>query len=226
MKRMEISMFERMQSLPLLQGLSLQDFNDLIINLKLDFQQWDEGDVIVSQGERSSNLIYIMDGEFEVEIHDENTALILTEVYDSETTPYLIEPYNLFSVKRTYERSYSFRTRGATFTISRDFFVQRMLHNNIVRSNFINYLCNNLRKSNSLRPAVPTNGVEAKMKAAIASFCLTTNGEKIVRVKMNDFASLIDETRLNVSNVLNRWNEQQLIELRRYGFTIKEFEEL
>ena len=61
------------------------------------------------------------------------------------------------------------------------------------------------------------------MKAAIASFCLTANGEKIVRVKMNDFATLIDETRLNVSNVLNRWNEQQLIELRRYGFTIKEF---
>jgi len=216
-------MFERMQSLPLLQGLSLQDFNDLIINLKLDFQQWDEGDVIVNQGERSGSLIYIMDGEFEVEIHDENTALILTEVCDAQMTPYLIEPYNLFSVKRTYERTYSFRTKGATFTISRDFFVQRMLHNNIVRSNFINYLCNSLRKSNSGRLAVPTNGVENKMKAAIASFCLTLNGEKNVRVKMNDFATLIDETRLNVSNVLNRWNEQHLIELRRYGFTIKDF---
>ena len=220
---METSMFERMQSLPLLQGLNLQEFNDLIINLKLDFQQWDEGDVIVNQGERSSSLIYIMDGEFEAEIHDDNTALILSEVCNAEMTPYLIEPYNLFSVKRTYERTYSFRTKGSTFTISREFFVQRMLHNNIVRSNFINYLCNSLRKSNSGRLAIPTNGVEAKMKAAIASFCLTTYGEKIVRVKMNDFATLIDETRLNVSNVLNRWNERQLIELRRYGFTIKEF---
>ena len=65
-------MFERMQSLPLLQGLNLQEFNDLIINLKLDFQQWDEGDVIVNQGERSSSLIYIMDGEFEAEIHDDS----------------------------------------------------------------------------------------------------------------------------------------------------------
>ncbi len=219
-------MFERMQSLPLLQGLGLQDFNDLIINLKLDFQQWDEGDVIVNQGERSGSLIYIMDGAFEAEIHDENTALILTEVFDKGMTPYLIEPYNLFSVKRTYERSYTFRTKGATFTISREFFVQRMLHNNIVRSNFINYLCNNLRKSNSLRLAVPANGVEEKMKAAIASFCQTTSGEKIVRVKMNDLATLIDETRLNVSNVLNQWNAQQLIELRRYGFTIKDFGKL
>jgi len=223
---METSMFERMQSLPLLQGLSLQDFNDLIINLKLDFQQWDEGDVIVSQGERSGNLIYIMDGAFEVELHDENTPMIFTEVYDAGTTPYLIEPYNLFSVRRTYERTYSFRTKGATFTISRDFFVQRMLHNTIVRSNFINYLCNGLRKSNSLRGAIPTKGVEAKMKAALASFCMTPNGVKIVRMRMNDFATLIDETRLNVSIVLNRWDDDHLIKLKRYGFTIHEFEKL
>jgi len=223
---METSMFERMQSLPLLQGLSLQDFNDLIINLKLDFQQWDEGDVIVSQGERSGNLIYIMDGAFEVELHDENTPMIFTEVYDAGTTPYLIEPYNLFSVRRTYERTYSFRTKGATFTISRDFFVQRMLHNTIVRSNFINYLCNGLRKSNSLRGAIPTKGVEAKMKAVLASFCMTPNGMKIVRMRMNDFATLIDETRLNVSIVLNRWDDDHLIKLKRYGFTIHEFEKL
>ena len=223
---METSMFERMQSLPLLQGLSLQDFNDLIINLKLDFQQWDEGDVIVSQGERSGNLIYIMDGAFEVELHDENTPMIFTEVYDAGTTPYLIEPYNLFSVRRTYERTYSFRTKGATFTISRDFFVQRMLHNTIVRSNFINYLCNGLRKSNSLRGAIPTKGVEAKMKAVLASFCMTPNGVKIVRMRMNDFATLIDETRLNVSIVLNRWDDDHLIKLKRYGFTIHEFEKL
>lgn len=215
-------MFERMQSLPLLQGLNLQDFNDLIINLKLDFQQWDEGDVIVSQGERTSNLIYIMDGVFEAEMHDANTALIISEVCSGKMTPHLIEPYNLFSVKRTYERTYSFISKGATFTISRDFFVQRMLHNHVVRTNFINYLSNNLRKRNDARGAVPINGVEAKMKAAIASFCLTPDGEKVMRVKMNDFATLIDETRLNVSGVLNRWQAQGLIELRRYGFTIKE----
>ena len=223
---METSMFERMQSLPLLQGLNLQEFSDLIINMKLDFQQWDEGDVIVSQGERSSNLIYIMDGVFEVEMHDANTALIITELCTDKMMPHLIEPYNLFSVKRTYERTYSFKTKGATFTISRDFFIQRMLHNNVVRSNFVNYLCNNLRKRNDSQKAIPINGVETKMKAAISSFCLTPDGEKIVRVKMNDFAALIGETRLNVSGVLNRWQKQGLIELRRYGFTIKNYDNL
>lgn len=221
---METSMFERMQSLPLLQGLTMQDFSNLIMNMKLDFQQWEEGDIIVNQGDHCNNLIYIIDGEFEAELHDETTALILSETCTA--TPHLIEPYNLFGVKRSYERSYVFKTNGSTFSISREFFMQRMLHNNIVRSNYINYLCNNLRKAHIQHKAVPTDNIESKIKAVIASFCLLPNGEKNVRVKMSDLAALVDETRLNVSNVLNKWNDHGIIELRRYGFTIKEFGEI
>lgn len=221
---MEISMFERMQSLPLLQGLTMQEFSDLIMNLKLDFQQWEEGDLIVGQGDRCNNLIYVIDGTFESELHDETTALILSEVYTS--APHLIEPYNLFGVKRSYERSYVFKSSGSTFSISREFFMQRMLHNNIVRSNYINFLCNNLRKANTLRMAVPQDSIEKKIKSVIASFCLFSKGEKNVRVKMSDLADLVDETRLNVSSVLNKWDDQGLIELRRYGFRIIDFDRL
>ena len=221
---METSMFERMQSLPLLQGLTLQDFSDLILNMKLDFQQLEEGDVIVGQSDHCNNLIYIIDGEFEAELHDDTTALILSET--CAATPHLIEPYNLFGVKRSFERSYVFKTNGSTFSISREFFMQRMLHNNIVRSNYINYLCNNLRKAHTMHMAVPSDSIESKIKSVIASFCLFPQGEKNVRVKMNDLAALVDETRLNVSNVLYKWNNMGIIELRRYGFTIKEFAKL
>ena len=74
--------------------------------------------------------------------------------------------------------------------------------------------------------AVPQESIEEKIKAVIASFCLFPDGEKDVRIKMSDLADLIDETRLNVSNVLNKWNEKGMIELRRYGFKIKDFQSL
>ena len=103
-----------MQSLPLLQGLTLHDFSDLIMNMKLDFQQWEEGEQIVGQGDNCNNLIYVIDGVFESELHDETTALMLSEV--CSTVPHLIEPYNMFGVKRSYERSYTFKTNGSTFS--------------------------------------------------------------------------------------------------------------
>ncbi len=214
-------MFDKMQSLPLLQGLTIKDFSALIVNLKLDFQQFDEHEVIVNQGDRCSALTYIIDGTFEVEYHDENTAFILAE--QSAEQPHLIEAYNLFGVKRSYERTYSFVTKGHTFTISRDFFIKRMLENDLIRGNYINYLCNNLRKSKDSHKYENPSDIGMKIVNAIGSYSLFKDGQKNVRVKMNDLAQIVDETRLNVSGALNKWNEQGLIELRRYGFTIKDF---
>ncbi len=218
---MEISMFEKMQSLPLLQGLTMTEFSSIIVNLKLDFKQYDENDVIANQGERCSSLIYIIDGQFEAEYHDEHTAFILSE--KSEEAPYLLEPYNLFGVKRSYERTYTFISKGHTFSIERDFFIRRLLTNELVRSNYINYLCNNLRKAKDARKVSPVSEIEHKMIAAIANYSLFADGEKDIRIKMSDFATLIDETRLNVSNILNMWQDRGFIELRRYGFKIQDF---
>lgn len=218
---METSMFDKMQSLPLLQGLTMKEFSALIVNLKLDFQQYDEHEVIVNQGDRCSALTYIIDGTFEVEYHDEKTAFILSE--QSAEQPHLIEAYNLFGVKRSYERTYSFVTKGHTFTISRDFFIKRMLENELIRGNYINYLCNNLRKAKDSRRYEKPSDISMKIVNAIEDYSLFKDGQKNVRVKMNDLAQIVDETRLNVSGVLNQWNESGLIELRRYGFTINDF---
>lgn len=218
------SMTEKMQMLPLLQGLTLQEFNQLIINLKLDFHQYGEGSTIVGQGERCSSLIYIINGTFEAEYHDDKRALILSETIN--TTPHLIEPYNIFGVKRTYERTYTSLGGVSTFSISREFFINKMLSIPILRSNYTNYLCNNLRKSKESERFNNPKGIEQKMIAAIRSFCLFDNGEKNVRITMNDLADMIDETRLNVSGVLNKWKKNKQIELRRYGFTIKNLETL
>ncbi len=217
---METSMTEKMQMLPLLQGLTLQDFNELIVNMKLDFRQHDEGDTIANQGDRCNMLVYIIGGTFEAEYHDTKRALIISETCND--TPHLIEPYNLFGVKRTYERTYTFATEGATFCISREFFMAKMLANPIIRSNYINFLCNELRKSYTQLQTNHHNDIEHKMIAALQSYCLFPKGEKTMRMTMNDLAYMIDETRLNVSNTLNKWKDDDLIELRRFGFTIKD----
>lgn len=217
-------MTEKMQMLPLFQGLTLQDFNELIINMKLDFKQHQEGDTIVNQGDKCSSLIYVINGRFEAEYRDAETAFIIQETCNE--TPHLIEPYNMFGVRRTYERTYTFTDHGATFSISREFFMNKMLNAPIIRSNYINYLCNNLRKSKTARTHNLPNDIKTKIVTTIKSCCLLPQGEKRVKVKMSDLAEMIDETRLNVSGVLNDWNDEGLIDLRRFGFTIYDISKL
>lgn len=218
-------MTEKMQMLPLLQGLTMQEFSDLIINIKLDFRQFHEGETIVEQSEKCNDLIYILDGTFETEYHDDRHPLILSETCQGNV-PHLIEPYNMFGLKRTYERTYTCKSEVSAFYITREFFTTRMLMHPIVRTNYINYLCNTLRKSKGLQRYENPTGTECKMIAAISSYSLFDHGEKTIRITMNDFADMIDETRLNVSIVLNRWKAQQLTTMRRYSFTIKDWNTL
>jgi CRP-like cAMP-binding protein len=51
-------------------------------------------------------------------------------------------------------------------------------------------------------------------------------GKKILKIKMEDLASLIDETRINVSKVLNDLQEQGLVQLSRKEISIPALEKL
>ena len=51
-------------------------------------------------------------------------------------------------------------------------------------------------------------------------------GKKILKIKMEDLASLIDETRINVSKVLNDLQEQGLVQLSRKEIYIPALEKL
>lgn len=215
-----MKMYEKMQMLPLLQGLSMSDFSEILQTLKLDFDQFNEGDVVIQENEPFDHLIYIIDGEFDIELHCSQPNMILTE--HCTKVPMVIEPYNLFSVKRNSERTYSFRTKGSTFRIDKTIFSQKLMSNPIIRSNMNNYTCNMLRKAYDKTTSVVPLTVGGKIAGLIRQMCKYPNGAKEVRIKMEVLADCIQETRLNVSKALNQWDDEGQIVLRRSGFEIPE----
>ena len=221
---MEMNMYDKMQQLQFLQGLNFSDFNDILTSISLDFNTYNEGDVIVHQGDICDKLIYILDGTFEVEYRDNEQSIMICET--SNANPYLIEPYNMYSIKRRYERSYIFKTKGSTFTISKNVFNTKLLQHKIIRSNLINYLSNQITKEHSKAFFNLPLNIEKRIVAFINSFCLFPTGEKTIHIKMETLAEIIDETRLNVSKVLNKWDAHKLIEMKRLTFYIPEFSRL
>lgn len=217
-------MYEKMQLLPLFQGLNLSDFSGIIQTLKLDFEQYQEGDVIISQGEPLERLIYIINGEFDIEYRCMHPNMIITEMADE--VPHVIEPYNLFSVRRTSERTYSFRSKGATFSIDRRVFTGTLLKHPLIKSNLINYTSNLLRKVNDERSEVIPMAIEEKIQRLVSQMCKIPDGRKMVKIKMEELADCIQETRLNVSKVLNHWDDEGLIELKRSGWEVVDLKNL
>ena len=56
--------------------------------------------------------------------------------------------------------------------------------------------------------------------------CEKTQGEKIFKVKMDDLARYLDDTRLNTSKALNELQDKGLIELRRKEILIPDAQKL
>ena len=56
--------------------------------------------------------------------------------------------------------------------------------------------------------------------------CMTPYGTKKMSIRMEDLARLIDDTRINVSNVLNDLQNKGLIQLGRRTFTINDLREV
>ena len=51
-------------------------------------------------------------------------------------------------------------------------------------------------------------------------------GEKMLKITMEDWANLIDETRINLSRLLNELQDKGLLQLKRREFFIPDFEKL
>ena len=56
--------------------------------------------------------------------------------------------------------------------------------------------------------------------------CQKKTGEKVLHTTMEDLASLIDETRINLSRLLNHLQSQGLVRLRRKEIHIPQFEKM
>jgi CRP-like cAMP-binding protein len=96
----------------------------------------------------------------------------------------------------------------------------------IIKTNILNMVCNKMQQAtNQLMQKEPTT-VRDKITTMIRHFCIDDKGEKHIKIKMETIADMIGETRLNVSNVLKKMNNEKLITQQRNGFTIIDMQKL
>lgn len=217
---MSDSMFERLQSLPLLMGLSVHDLVNIVEKVKFAFDKYYDGYTIVNQGDRCDKVVYVLRGELCAFRRDDAKGMHTYEYFLRE--PYIIEPQNIWGMQQKYERTYSFTSEGSTCCIEKRQLTYLMSKYELVRTNFLSMICNKLQSANAaLREGIPTT-TAGKMIKFLKNNKIIHNGQTVIKIKMDYLAEQISDTRLNVSKVLNTWQSRGVIELYRGGFRIKD----
>lgn len=206
---MELSMYQRMLLQPLFSGLTTDELTHILALVHLDFQSYPKGEYIVNEDDKCARLVYVLNGDF---VAERNSVGEIFQIREFLNAPYIIEPENLFGMQQRYNYSYLCDTDCDTFSVSKDEFIKVMLNLQIVKFNLLNMLSAHIQRLTAIVRSPEDTTVEMKMKRFLHSNCISTKGRKEFKIKMTELADYIQETRLNVSGVLKKWNEAGLIQ--------------
>jgi cAMP-binding proteins - catabolite gene activator and regulatory subunit of cAMP-dependent protein kinases len=206
------TMYETLLQMPLFQGLSEDEITRIIGKVKLHFQKFKAGSVIFKKGDSCNDLAFLLKGELMLETTDEKTNFVLKEYQEA---PDLVEFYSLFGISTHYFSTYVAETDVDLVTIDKSFILSELDRYDIFRLNFRNILSNRAQQLHDRLWLNDYSCLETKILNFLFSRCEKPLGKKILKIKMEDFALVLGETRLSVSRFLNNLEKDGLIVLRR-----------
>ena len=117
-------------------------------------------------------------------------------------------------------------TEAHTVSISKAFVLSDLFKYEIFRLNYMNIVSNRAQNLCSRLWEEPTQDLREKIIRFFLLHCEKAQGEKIFKVKMDDLARYLDDTRLNTSKALNELQDKGLLELRRKEILIPDAQKL
>ena len=130
----------------------------------------------------------------------------------------MIEPHSLFGKRPSYKATYTAKDEVSLLTIDKQYLYGVLDKHEVFRMNLFNLLSNKAEQLHEHIWSIRPQPLEGRLAHFVRSLCTTPHGPKVLRIRMDDLAALLDETRLNISRVLNAWQQSGLIEMRRKEF--------
>lgn len=220
---MELPMYDTLLSLPLFQGMSQTDFNSLLQKIRLDFVRYAQGDVIIGKGDHCRSLAFLINGTVESSRSGMDGRFTFVESIDS---PYLIEPYSMFGRAGLYQRTYTAASACSFLMVDKQYIYTELGKYNICRMNLLNILSGRAQQLDNYIWSIDGQTLRGRIIRFIQGLSDIQNGAKRLNIKMNDLATVMDATRLNVSHELNALEAEGLISLRRKEIYIPALENL
>ena len=220
---MEITMYDTLLQLPLFQGLCKDDFTNIIEKVKFHFHHFKAGETLLAQGETCNRLVFLLDGTISSHTLNPEQNYHLTEIHHG---PFIIEPYSLFGMQTTFMATYKAHTDARLLTIDKSFILSDLNHYEIFRINYLNMLSNRCQYTANKLCNIHIGTLNGKFVDFFRHRCIRPEGEKNLRITMEDLANIIGETRINVSKLLNDLQAKGLLQLRRREIFIPALEKL
>lgn len=218
---MDFSMYDTLLGLPLLQGLSKTELEDVLAKVRFDFSSVQDGDTFIKAGDVCDSFVFLLGGCVMSRCNSADGRLSFGELLSG---PALLEPYSMFGMHPLFRKSYTASGSISILRLDKQYLYSELYKYNICRMNLLNMLSGRIQSSENERWDIHGTTIRERIVALMKRLSEGQQGYREIRVRMEDLAEILGETRLNVSRTLNQMADDNVISLKRGGFDIPSLE--
>lgn len=214
---------DRLLLLPLFQGMTRNDIETVVGNMRLGFSKYGKGKVIVSDGEPCTHLRFLLQGECIATTEADDGSYSIGEAVKS---PEVIQPECLFGMNQRYTKTLTSTTECSIVSLNKNDVTHLMSEYDIFRINLLNIMSTHTQRLSRHPWRKLPDSIRHKVFRFVETRCLKPAGHKMLKIKMEVLAEHIGESRLNVSRCLAELEEEGLLTHSRATMDIPALEKL
>ncbi len=218
-----LQIYDRLLQFPLFQGMSRDDLEIVAGHTRFGFLKMTAGRQVIHAGEPCTHLYFLINGSLKVESFSDDGRYSVVEQMSS---PYILQQESIFGYYQRYTHNFYALTDVNFLMLDKEEVVRLSEDFLVFRLNLMNHLATQAQK---LLQAQWRRSPQSLQERVVRFFFLHTlypAGPKTFHILMERLAEEVNDSRLNVSRVLNRLQTMGLLELHRGRIEIPQVERL
>lgn len=218
-----LQLYDQLLQFPLFQGMSRDDLAHVAGHTRFDFLKQAPQRVIVSDGEPCTHLYFLLSGTITVETEAADHGYTVSEQL---AAPYILQPEAVFGYHQRFTHTFRSLDGVSMLRLDRQEVVRLSEQLLVFRINLLNLFATQTQKLLRQQWQRPPESLTERVVRFLASHCIQPTGVKTFHILMNRLAAEVGDSRLDVSRVLNRLQDEGLLTLHRGRIEIPQMERL
>ena len=220
---MTLQLYDHLLRFQLFQGLSRTELLQMAGNTKFGFRKEEAGVTVVRDGNACRELLFLISGTLQLTTRSDDGSYRLTERL---TAPWLLQPEVLFGATPRITGTCVTQEPCHFITLSKEEVLRLTNDFLIIRLNLLNLLATMVQK----KTRQPWRRAAVSLREHFVRFVMDHSaypaGPKTLHILMTRLADDLNDSRLDVSRMLNALQREGLVELHRGRIEIPSLEKL
>ena len=218
-----LQIYDRLLQFPLFQGMSRDDLEIVAGHTRFGFMKVAAGRQVIHAGDPCTHLYFLINGTLKIESFGDENRYMVTEQMAS---PYILPQESIFGYYQRFTRNFYALTDANFLTLDKEEVVRLSEDFLVFRLNLINHYATQTQKLIQWQWRRSAQSLRERIVRFFLLHTLYPAGPKTFHILMERLAEEVNDSRLNVSRVLNRMQETGMLELHRGRIEIPQLERL